>query len=143
MNDPSRTQSTASRYLIVLILGLLVGIVATVMGMRAIQARQDHFPGSLMQVMARQTQLLNESLKQNRCTSNDSTPRLQSLRALSNDLELAFPSLRDDARFQQHSSDFRAVLDKALAEPPADCEVLKVVTGQVASGCKGCHQDFK
>ena len=143
MNDPSRTQSAASRYLIVLILGLLIGVVATVMAMRAIQARQDHFPDSLMQVMARQSQMLNESLKQNRCTVNDSTPRLQSLRALANDLELAFPSLRDDARFQQHTSEFRAALDKALAAPPADCEALKAVTGQVASGCKGCHQDFR
>ena len=143
MNDPSRTQSAASRYLIVLILGLLIGVVATVMAMRAIQARQDHFPDSLMQVMARQSQMLNESLKQNRCTVNDSTPRLQSLRALSNDLELAFPSLRDDARFQQHASEFRAALDKALTAPPTDCETLKAVTGQVAGGCKACHQDFR
>lgn len=143
MNDPSRTQSPVSRYLIVLILGLLIGVVATVMLVRAIQARQDPFPDSLMQVMARQSQLLGESLKQNRCTINDSTPRLQSLRALSNDLELAFPSLRDDARFQQHASHFRATLNDALANPPTDCATLAVVTEQVGKGCKACHQDFR
>ena len=143
MNDPSRTQSAASRYLIVLILGLLVGVVATIMAMRAIQARQDHFPDSVMQVMARQSQLLGESLKQNRCSINDSTPRLQSLRALSNDLELAFPSLRDDSRFQQHASGFRAALNEALANPPADCATLAVVAEKVGSGCKACHQDFR
>ncbi|MGB3392670.1 MAG: hypothetical protein WA956_05100 [Stenotrophomonas sp.] len=143
MNNPSRTQSSASRYLIVLILGLLIGVVATVMSMRAIQARQDPFPDSLMQVMARQSQLLGESLKQNRCTINDSTPRLQSLRALANDLELAFPSLRDDARFQQHASRFRASLNDALANPPADCATLAVVAEQVGKDCKACHQDFR
>ena len=143
MNDPSRTQSTASRYLIVLILGLLIGMVATVMLMRAIQARQDPFPDSLMQVMARQSQLLGESLKQNRCTVNDATPRLQSLRALSNDLELALPSLRDDARFQQHASRFRATLNEALANPPGDCAALAVVTEQIGKDCKACHQDFR
>lgn len=143
MNEPSRTQSTASRYLIVLILGLLIGVVATVMLMRALQARQDPFPESLMQVMSKQSHLLGESQKQNRCTVNDTTPLLQSLRALSNDLELAFPSLRDDARFQQHASAFRATLNNALATTPADCAALAKVTEQLGNDCKACHQDFR
>ncbi len=143
MTDPSRTPSNASRYLFVLVAGLLIGIVATVMAMRAIQARQDPFPGSLMHVMARQSQLLNDSRKQSRCTVNDTTPRLQTLRSLSNDLDLAFPGLRDDARFQQHASRFRATLNDALAAPPADCTALAAVTEQLGNDCKACHQDFR
>ncbi len=143
MSDPSRKPSAASRYLFVLIAGVIVGVVATVMLMRALQARQDPFPDGLMNVMARQSQLLRESHKQNRCTSNDALPRLQTLRALSNDLELAFPSLRDDARFQQHASQFRSSLDEALANPPADCAALGVVAEQVGNDCKACHQDFR
>lgn len=143
MNEPRRTQPAAARYLIVLILGLLIGVVATVMLMRALQARQDPFPGSLMHVLSKQAQLLGESQKQNRCTVNDSTPRLQTLRALSNDLDLAFPSLRDDQRFQQHASTFRATLNDALANVPGDCAGLAKVTEQLGSNCKACHQDFR
>ncbi|MNM59023.1 hypothetical protein D3C81_702670 [compost metagenome] len=143
MTDTVRPPSKASRYLFVLIAGLLIGVVTTVMGMRALQARQDHFPGSLMTVMAKQAQLLSDSQKQNRCTINDTTPRLQTLRALSNDLETAFPSLRDDQRFQLHASRFRATLNDALAKPPADCATLAVVAQKIGSDCKACHQDFK
>ncbi len=56
--SPPRRLSAAHRYLFVLCLGLLIGLIATVMVSRALQARRDPFPGSLMQVMQRQTQLL-------------------------------------------------------------------------------------
>jgi len=143
MTEPVRPPSKATRYLFVLIAGLLIGVVVTVMGMRALQARQDHFPSSLMTVMAKQAQLLGDSQKQNRCTVNDTVPRLQTLRALSNDLEAAFPSLRDDQRFQQHASRFRATLNDALATPPADCAALASLAQKIDTDCKACHQDFR
>lgn len=143
MSEPVRQPSKAARYLYVLIAGLLIGVVATVMGMRAIQARQDHFPDSLMTVMSKQVQLLGESQKQNRCTINDTAPRVQTLRALANDLEVAFPGLRDDERFQQHANRFRATLNDALAKPAADCASLAALPQKIGSDCKSCHQDFK
>ena len=42
--------SNASRYLFLFLIGLVVGVVGTVMAMRALDARQDHFPTSVMQV---------------------------------------------------------------------------------------------
>lgn len=140
---PVRSQSKASRYLIVLVLGLLIGVVATVMAMRAIQARKDHFPDSLMNVLAKQSQLLRQSQQQNRCTPNEVMPRMQTMRALSNDLDLAFPELKDDARFQRHASQLRATLNDALATPPADCAALAVSLQKLAEDCKACHQDFR
>ena len=71
---------------------------------RALQARRDPFPDSLMQVMQRQSQLLQQAQQQNRCSLADSVPRLQALRLLSNDLDLAFPGLKDSTQFQQHAS---------------------------------------
>ncbi|MCD9086896.1 hypothetical protein [Stenotrophomonas sp. SY1] len=143
MSDPVRAPSKSARYLFVLIAGLLIGAVATVMIMRAIQARQDHFPSSLMTVMSKQTQLLSDSQKQNRCSINDTSPRLQTLRSLANDLEQAFPSLRDDQRFQLSASRLRATLNDALAKPPADCASLAAVSQKIGSDCKACHQDFR
>lgn len=142
--SPPRRPSTAYRYLFVLGLGLLIGLIATVMVGRALQARRDPFPDSLMQVMQRQSQLLQQAQQQNRCSLADSVPRLQALRLLSNDLDLAFPGLKDNAQFQQHASQLRGNLNAALAAPPSDCTALaQVVVETVQSDCRACHQDFR
>ncbi|WP_305804540.1 hypothetical protein [Stenotrophomonas sp. YIM B06876] len=143
MPDAPRPPSNASRYLFVLIAGLLIGAVATVMLVRAIHARQDPLPGSLMHVMNAQAQMLRKSRDQNRCGATEVVPRLQAMRLLSNDLDLAFPGLRDDSRFQQHASRFRATLNDALAAPPQDCVALATLNEAIGTDCKACHQDFR
>ncbi|MBD9369157.1 hypothetical protein [Xanthomonas sp. XNM01] len=135
--------SAAGRYLFLFLLGLFVGAMCTVMLLRALQARTDPFPDALMQVMARQQGELKKAIDTNRCTVSDALPRLQSLRAMSNDLEGAFPSLRDDARFVASASALRGALDAALAQPPADCAALADVQGKVSESCLSCHRDFR
>ena len=141
--SPSPGQTTAYRYLFVLALGLLIGLLATVMVGRALQARQDPFPVSLMQVMQRQSHLLLLAQQQNRCSLGDSVPRLQALRLLSNDLDLAFPQLQNDRRFQAHASAYRGRLNEALAAPPDDCAALGQLAQAVQDDCRACHQDFR
>lgn len=143
MASQPRKPSAAYRYLFVAILGLVIGIVATVMLMRSWQARQDPFPDSLMHVMGRQFELLRDAQAQNRCTNTDAAPRLQSLRFLSNDIDLAFPGLKDDKRFSQHSARLRAALDQSLANVPNDCVTLTETNKQIGEACKACHQDFR
>jgi len=141
--SPSPRRTTAYRYLFVLALGLLIGLVATVMVGRALQARRDPFPDSLMQVMQRQSQLLQQAHQQNRCSLADTVPRLQTLRSLSNDLDLAFPGLKDSQGFQQHASALRATLNEALAAPPTDCPGMATLVEKIQTDCKACHQDFR
>ncbi len=134
--------SQASRFLFLFLLGLLVGVIATVMTMRALQARKDPFPHSVMHVMDKQTEVLKQNIAQNRCTSSDALPRLQTLRAVGNDLETAFPDLAEDQRFVNHASQLRATLDGALSAPPAGCPDTKAVLAKVGEACKACHDDF-
>ncbi|MBN5035390.1 cytochrome c [Stenotrophomonas maltophilia] len=141
--SPPRRLSSAHRYLFVLCLGLLIGLIATVMVGRALQARRDPFPGSLMQVMQRQSQLLQQAQLQNRCSLADSVPRLQVLRLLSNDLDQAFPGLKHSAQFQQHASQLRGNLNTALASPPGDCRALAQLVETLQAECRACHQDFR
>lgn len=141
--SPPRPPSVLHRYLFMLGLGLLIGLVATVMVGRALQARRDPFPDALMQVMQRQAGLLQQAQQQNRCSLADSVPRLQALRLLSNDLDLAFPGLKDSARFQQHASQYRADLNAALASPATDCGTLAQVVDTLQADCRACHQDFR
>ena len=135
--------SNASRYLFLFLIGLVVGIVGTVMAMRAIDARQDHFPTSVMDVQGWHVRQLKANTEQNRCAATDTLPHLQALRTMANDIEPAFGDLRDDARFAKHASDLRATLDDALASPPLNCAGVGTTLASIGDACKACHQDFR
>lgn len=152
MNDPNapptapERKGNGSRYLFLLLLGLVVGVVATVMLLRALDARktwEDRYPSAAMHVMNAHMQQLAASVEQNRCAPTDSLPHLQSLRMLANDLDPAFPGLRDDKRFADHSSNLRAALDGTLASPPLNCEGVRAAMKDLGESCKACHQDFR
>ena len=141
--QPSKPRSHATRYLFLFLLGLVIGSVATVMAVRAIQARKDHFHESVMHVQAWHLDQLQAAVEQSRCAATDSLPHLQTLRTMAADLEPAFPDLRDDQRFVKHASQMRATLDAALASPPASCEALGNTVKKIGEACKACHQDFR
>lgn len=140
---PAPKPSHASRYLFLFLLGLVIGIVATVMAIRAIEARKDHFHEGVMHVQQWHLGQLKANFEQNRCSATDTLPHLQALRTMANDLEPAFPDLRDDQRFVQHASQLRAALDAALATPPLNCPGVSASTGKINEACKACHQDFR
>lgn len=132
-----------TRYLFLFLVGLMVGVVGAVMALRALDARKDHFPEAVMQVQQWHMGQLKGSLDQNRCGPTDTLPHVQSLRTLANDLEPAFPDLRDDARFGDAASRMRATLDAALASPPLNCAGVQTLMKDVGGACKACHQDFR
>lgn len=140
---PAPKSSAAMRYLFLFLLGLVVGAVGTVMAMRAIDARQDHYPVSVMRVMDAHADALGANAKANRCAATDTLPQLQALRTLANDIEPAFGDLREDARFAKHASDLRAALDAALANPPLNCDGVGIALKHIGEACKACHQDFR
>jgi len=135
--------SQASRYLFLFLLGLMVGGICTVVALRALQARQDPFPDSVMHVMGKHTGLLSRSIAENRCAATDTVPHVRTLRAMADDLELAFPGLADDRRFVDHASQFRAALDAGLSTPPTGCAAATQLKERIGDGCKACHQDFR
>jgi len=141
--DPNRRPSNIGRYLFLLILGLVLGAVATVMALRAIEARKDPFPDALMHVQQWQMGQLKTDMEQNRCNATDVLPHLQALRMTANDIDAAFPDLRDDPRFTAASTAMRASMDKAVANPPLTCEGLGAAMKDISASCKGCHQDFR
>lgn len=146
MNDAqpqTRPPSRAGRYLFMLLLGLMVGIVATVMVTRALHARKDHYPEAVMYVMQEHLDNLRADVAANRCAATDTLPHLTTLRHLANDLEPAFPGLREDAAFTQHASGMRATVDSLLAAPPMNCAGVQAAMQRVGEGCKACHNDYR
>lgn len=149
MSDPNpatidaQRKGNGSRYLFLFLLGLVIGIVATVMTVRALDARKDHFPESVMQVQQWHLGQLKSNVEQNRCVPIDTLPHLQALRTMVNDIEPAFPGLRDDKRFVEHAGKLRGSLDTALASPPLSCEGVTRLVSNAGEACKACHQDFR
>ena len=140
-NSP-KSGSASMRYFFVWVLGLVIGIIATMMLIRAWQARQDPFPKAIMSVQKFHMKALKHNLEQNRCAATDTIPHLQTLRRTADDLEAAFPDLAKDDRFVKHASDFRKVLDASLASPPMSCDGVKQTLALIGDQCKACHDDF-
>ena len=147
MSDPGPAtvarNGNGSRYLFLFLLGLVIGIVATVMAVRALNERKDHFPESVMHVQQWHLGQLKSNVEQNRCVPIDTLPHLQALRTMVNDIEPAFPGLRDDKRFTEHAGKLRGSLDTALSSPPLSCEGVTKLVANVGEACKACHQDFR
>lgn len=139
----AKKPSSAGRYLFLFVLGLVLGAIGSVMAMRAIQARQDPFPDSLMHVQQWHMGQLKATVDANRCAATDVLPHLEALRALGNDLEPAFPDLADDQRFKDHASKYRAAVDAARASPPLNCAGAGTALKSLGDSCKACHQDFR
>jgi cytochrome c556 len=139
-----RPKSSAfSRYFFVFLLGLVIGAIAVVMVMRALNERRDHFPDSVMHVQEWHLKQLGTKAAENHCNATDVIPHLKGLRTMADDLERAFPGLSDDERFVKQAGGMRATLDAALSAPPLNCEGVSAVTAKIGESCKGCHQDFR
>jgi hypothetical protein len=144
VNNPAPVAgNAAARYFFLFLLGLAVGIVGTVMALRALDARKDHYPESVMHVMDAHADALKDNIGKNRCAATDTLPHLQALRMMANDIEPAFGDLREDARFAGHASDLRASLDGALANPPLACAGVEAALKDIGGNCKACHQEFR
>ena len=143
MSASTPKTSHAPRYFFMFLIGLVMGAVLAVMGLRALQARQDPFPDSVMHVMQKHSGLLAKTIEENRCAATDTAPHLRTLRAMTNDLEIAFPGLADDERFRTHASQFRAKLDAGLSTPPTECASAEKISASIKESCKACHQDFR
>ncbi|MCC7096732.1 MAG: cytochrome c [Thermomonas sp.] len=141
--ESTQPQSRGKRYLFLLILGFVLGMIATVMGMRALQARQDPFPDALMHVQGWHMDQLDAALKANKCSPDVALPHLQALRMTANNLEDAFPSSRDDERFRNAAAAMRAAADKAISAPPLSCPALGATMKSIGESCGGCHRDFR
>jgi len=147
MSDPNPgvtvRKGNGSKYFFLFLLGLVLGAVGVVMGLRAWDARKDHFPESLMHVQGWHMGQLAKAVEQNRCAATDTLPHLKALRTTADDLERAFPGLADDQRFTAAASKMRGTLDGALASPPLNCEGVAALNKNIGADCKACHQDFR
>ena len=130
------------RSLVLLLIGLAVGAVCTLIAVNTLN-RGTSFPHAVMGMMGQQMKAMDKSVKQSRCASTDLTPRLQTLRYVANDIELAFTGIQEEAQFGRYASDLRAAADAALMTPPASCPAAAALISKLGKACDSCHRDYK
>lgn len=131
------------RWLVLLLVGVLVGALGAVTAIGAMR-QATPLPKGLMAVTDHQFATLRRQVKANRCAPDSAQARLRTLRALGDDFESAFlPTGRDDARFLRHLAAYVESLDAALAAPPAHCAALAQALRDIGGRCKQCHDDYR
>lgn len=146
MTEPIRPPSAASRYAVVFVIGLVTGLFTLLVILRGVESRQKwdtHYPRALMHLYQAQLAQLHGDLAAGACTPARALPRLETLRALSNDLEPAFPDLRDHRRFVAHGDQLRDAIDLAVVSPPDTCAALEMRLHDMQRTCNECHRDFR
>lgn len=136
---PAR-RANGSRYLFMALVGLVVGAVATVSIMRAIEQRRDPYPEAVMHVMSAHMKALKNNVMQNRCAATDTLPHLQAVRMLGNDIEPALKEMAGDDKFARYASDLRAAADASLSSPPLNCAGVQAATAKIGEACEACHR---
>lgn len=143
---PARPPSAAAGYAVVFVIGLVFGLFLLVTALRAVESRktwQDHYPGAVMQLYQAHMAQLDRRIADDRCARTDTQVHFESLRGLSNDLEPAFPGLRDHRGFVPYADQTRRTLDAALASLPTGCAALETTLRAVRDTCDACHRDFR
>ncbi|NYZ64181.1 hypothetical protein [Luteimonas deserti] len=146
MSQPPPAASAAARYAVVLVVGLVAGAFLLVAALRAIEARKDwqvHYPHAVMRLFEAQSAQLDALVRAGTCTTSDIAPRLRTLRALADDLDPAFPALRDHPAFGSHGDALRTDVEAMLSAPPASCEALGDALRRIDDACTACHRDVR
>ena len=128
------------RYAVLFVLGLLIGAALATVAMKRVH-EANAYPHGTMALLRAQMGALDRSVKANRCSTADLLPRLQTLRAVANDIEPAFEE--DDEAFVKHASALRRAADAALSTPPANCAAASATLDRINETCSACHRDFK
>ncbi|HET6545482.1 MAG TPA: hypothetical protein VFG55_01895 [Rhodanobacteraceae bacterium] len=135
-------QGTCMRYLVCLLIGLVIGALATNLVLGALAAR-DVWPRSIMQVMQHELAAANSAVRGGRCSDADLASPIAHLDLLGGDIGPAVrPGTTPDPVFAGYLHDLRAAVAAAAASGPncvSRLHALKAVDG----ACDRCHRDYR
>ncbi|HBK55970.1 MAG TPA: hypothetical protein DDZ76_06770 [Xanthomonadales bacterium] len=130
------------RAALLILLGLIIGSLATLMAINALRQGTPLVDG-VMTVTGHQVRSLRAELASGACRAEVAQARLRALRGLAEEFEAALLPSLDDALMHQYIGDYRNTLDTALAEPPGNCAAFQQVLGDLKQRCDFCHRDFR
>jgi cytochrome c556 len=141
---PPTNEEFRMKALGLLLLGLLIGAVASVSALNALR-KATAFPRGVMAVQGHHMGKLREAVTADPCEPASAQRHLQALQILTADIEPAFlPDGQQDEIFSRYAAQMGQRIDSVLATlPQADCATLRISLGDIGDGCKACHRDYK
>ena len=131
------------RMVVMLLLGMFIGAFGAVTAVSALR-QTTPLTKATMAVTGSHFNQLRQLAKTERCDAALIEPHLQTMRALSSDLDSVFlPTGGDDEAFRRHRIDYRHALDAALSPVAQSCAALDASIASVGAKCKACHQEFR
>jgi hypothetical protein len=132
------------RSMLLLILGLAVGAVATATIGNVLRMR-DAYPRAVMVLMRHHMSMLQAEARNGRCPAADTTLHLRRLDAVSQDIIPAFSGAdgRVDPDFSSAARRLRKAFAAGLAKVPATCADLTRTMQDIGDACDDCHRRFR
>jgi hypothetical protein len=125
-----------------ILLGLLIGAMATVSVLNALRPATA-FPKGVMALLQHHLCAAREIAGGPQC-STGMAEHLEAIAVLARDIKPAFLPIGDqEASFVRYADDFRAAAEAARGARFADCKAATEALGTIGDGCKACHRDFK
>lgn len=130
------------RYLTLLGLGLLLGVIGASTVVNAL-ARRDAYARGVMNVLQHHYGDLRERLRDAKCATVDATGQRGMLAALTEEIAPSqYGSAAPDAPFREYTDRLRsAVAD--LPQQPAACSTLAPVITRIGNACDSCHRQYR
>ena len=126
------------RHLVLLLIGLAVGALATASIVNALRQREA-YPRGLMNVLQHHYAALREDVRRNRCAQASSSD-LAVLRLLAQEIGSAeYAGKTPDTPFPEYEQRLR----DALATTPANCGDAHAALERISAACEACHQQYR
>jgi len=133
---------TATRALILLIVGAFMGAVLTFMGISTLE-RRHAVPSANMKLMQYHLGQTRKTARSTTCDATAAERHLRRVGELARDADAIFTTAGYAAdEFAQYREPFSTELDKGLAGGP-DCAAISVALKPIADACESCHHALK
>ena len=128
------------RAVLLMLLGLVIGVIATANVMSALSARNP-MPKAVMATMNYHFGELKHALKATQCAAASSQLHLQRLQSTALDIVPVFGI--PDRAFSDAARLLQTRLQQATQSAPADCAALAAAIRPIEQACKSCHQKYR
>jgi hypothetical protein len=127
------------RYVVVLIIGLLIGAIAATTGARILAAQRDPYPKALMTVMKHELASASDAAHGADCRTGDLA--LDKLARLTDDIIVAMPDDgAPDRVFHLYIDNLGKEVDAARQTA---CAQRPDALTRIKNACSDCHRDYK
>lgn len=132
------------RPLLLIILGLVIGVIATTQIGRILRMR-DAYPRAVMVIMQHHMARMRAALDAGRCPADLARRQLGRIAAIDTEIVPAFSGNDGaiQAPFRGYAKRLQDTVQATLGQVTAGCSALATAVRQVDDRCSDCHQRYR